>query len=196
LNAQLNSFVVADPKKCIGCRACEIACAVAHYDKEIKTVGCLDRPLISRLYLVKTAEVTMPVQCHHCENAPCVKSCTAKCIEYQDNKILIDEERCIGCKSCILACPFGAIELIISPCEIEKKNLLSMNTGGKENSSQAVVASKCDLCTRRSQGPACVEVCSQQALRYVDFYTERKRRQSEAAQAIGAFVESFRGQEG
>lgn len=192
LSIRLNSFVLADPNKCIGCRVCEVACAVAHTEKEIKTVGNMDIPLKSRLYLVKTAEVTMPVQCHHCEDAPCVKSCLILAIKEQGNKIVIDEQNCIGCKSCIIACPFGAIELILSHNE-DKMSLPELGKGDHKElqNKREVIASKCDLCNKRTKGPACVEACPQEALQYVDVEKERKNRRIEAANRMSGFTREF-----
>jgi electron transport protein HydN len=174
---------MADPKKCIGCRVCEVACAVAHGDKEIKTVGNIEYSLKPRLYLVRTAEVTMPVQCRHCEDAPCIKSCPEMAIKEQANKIVIDEGGCIGCKSCMIACPFGAIELIVSSQEKSRENQEIVGSG------QGVVASKCDLCGGRS--PACVKACPSKALQYVDVEKERTRRRIEAANKMSGFNKEF-----
>jgi electron transport protein HydN len=188
LGTNLNSFVLADPKKCIGCRVCEVACAIAHTDKEIKTVGNMDFSIKPRLYLVKTPEVTMPVQCRHCEDAPCLKSCPVSAIKEQTNKIVIDEAGCIGCKSCMIACPFGAIELIVSQQEDIKDN-----QDGLRNE-QEVIASKCDLCGGRL--PACVEACPRNALQYVDMEKERTHRRIVAANKMGGFNKEFMIKEG
>jgi electron transport protein HydN len=188
LSSYLNSFVLADPKKCIGCRVCEVACAVVHADKEIKTVGNMDFSIKPRLYLVKTPEVTMPVQCHHCEDAPCLKSCPVSAIKEQGNKIVIDEAGCIGCKSCMIACPFGAIELIVS----QQENIRDGQDGLQNG--QEVVASKCDLCGGRS--PACVEACPRNALQYVDMVKERTHRRIAAANKMGGFNKEFMIKEG
>ena len=58
MNTSLNLFVVADPKKCIGCKVCEVACAATHAAPASKTVGALVSPLLPRLYLVRMPEVT------------------------------------------------------------------------------------------------------------------------------------------
>lgn len=176
LSRPLNSFVIADAKACIGCRVCEVACAVAHAEKTVKTVGDFNAPILPRLYLVKTPEVTVPVQCHHCEDAPCAKCCPAGAIGRQNNKVIINEKTCIGCKSCMIACPFGAIELIVSPRTLENPELPS------------VVASKCDLCNNRSKGPACVQACPRQALTHVNVDQARRQRRIKAASTAGELI--------
>jgi len=176
VNRPLNSFVIADAKACIGCRVCEVACAVAHANPAVKTAGNLDTPILPRLYLVKTPEVTVPIQCHHCEDAPCAKCCPVAAIKQENNKVIIDEKGCIGCKSCLIACPFGAIELVVSPRKLEEPELPS------------VVASKCDLCKNRLQGPACVQACPRQALTHVQFEQEKRRRRIRAANKAADFI--------
>ena len=68
---KLGSFVVADPSKCTGCRACEVACFTSHNANNNVgcTVGTINIPVIPRLYLVKDDAVCMPIQCRHCEEA-------------------------------------------------------------------------------------------------------------------------------
>lgn len=184
----LNSFVLADPKKCIGCRVCEVACTVAHTNKEVKTVGNMDFFMQPRLYLVRTPEVTMPVQCRHCEDAPCLKSCPVSMIKEENNKIVINEAGCIGCKSCMIACPFGAIELIVSQQKHIGNEPESLEKGSE------VVASKCDLCG--GQSPACVEACPRNALQYVDVVKERAQRRMAAASKMSGFNKEFTIKEG
>jgi electron transport protein HydN len=188
LSSYLNGFVLADPKKCIGCRVCEVACAVAHADREIKTVGNMDFSIKPRLYLVKTPEVTMPVQCRHCEDAPCLKSCPVSAIKEKDNMIVIDEAGCIGCKSCMIACPFGAIELIVSQQEYIR------NDQDDLEAKPGIVASKCDLCGGSS--PVCVDVCPRKALQYVDMIKERTQRRITAANKMSGFNKEFMSKEG
>ncbi|MFQ7118823.1 MAG: 4Fe-4S dicluster domain-containing protein [Intestinibacter sp.] len=111
---KLGSFVVADPSKCTGCRACEVACFTSHNANNNVgcTVGTINIPVIPRLYLVKDDAVCMPIQCRHCEDAPCLNTCPVKAISRIDNSVIVDEVKCIGCKTCLLACPFGAIDLL------------------------------------------------------------------------------------
>lgn len=176
MGIDLHSFVMADPQKCIGCRVCEVACAVAHNARTVKTVGDLNALIMPRLYLVQTPEITMPVQCHHCEDAPCAKSCPVAAIGEQHGQIMINEKICIGCKSCMMACPFGAIELIGS---------FGVEDGNRAFEPSEVIASKCDLCGGSGAKAACVAACPQDALQLIDMKKIRKQRRLEAASKMG-----------
>jgi electron transport protein HydN len=138
----LNTYVVANPHKCISCKACEVSCAVAHLGTSVVVANMMDTPFLPRLNLVQTPLVAAPIQCHHCENAACAIVCPVGAITRQDNAVIVNTDKCIGCKSCLIACPFGAVELVP---ENEQKEKL--------------VAHKCDFCAGRKEGPACVETC-------------------------------------
>ncbi|WP_300157220.1 4Fe-4S dicluster domain-containing protein [Solidesulfovibrio sp.] len=146
----MSTFVVANPRKCIACKSCEIACAVAHLKTTVATAGAVDAPFQPRLCLVQTPLAAMPVQCRQCEDAPCAAICPARAITRRDGAVVVDTDRCFGCKSCMLACPFGAMDMAAA--------------GGEAPDAAApakarTVAHKCDLCAGRPGGPACVEAC-------------------------------------
>jgi carbon-monoxide dehydrogenase iron sulfur subunit len=91
------------------------------------------------------------MQCRHCEDAPCISVCPTGAIYRQqaESPVLINQDLCIGCKFCLMVCPFGVI---------------NVSRDGK-----AMV--KCDLCIERTkigQEPACVEACPTKALKLVD----------------------------
>jgi len=183
----LNYFVIADPKKCIGCYACVAGCVENH-----RKVGLQAYP---RLYIIHTPVGTMPIQCRHCEDPACASVCPVKAITYQDNAIFLNESLCIGCKMCAIACPFGAIIpggtplpdfefnvgqycYINSPYQPDpmylrefaiwdRLSLLNWDIGHK------TVAIKCDLCSFSEEGPACVKVCPHNALSLVKESTEK-----------------------
>jgi electron transport protein HydN len=98
----------------------------------------------------------VPIQCKHCENPACKAVCRSDAISTMDGKVLIDQAKCIGCKSCAEACPFGAIRMVALGFEV--------NPDGSRRS----VALKCDLCDGLEGGPACKRVCPTEALRLVD----------------------------
>jgi Fe-S-cluster-containing hydrogenase component 2 len=143
----MNQFIVADPTKCIGCRTCEVACVVSHQEAQ----GCAVVSVATfspRIRVVKGGSWTTAVGCHQCEDAPCANVCPTQAIRRSAGVWLVDQARCIGCKSCTVACPFGAMQV--------------QRVG---NRAQAL---KCDLCRQREGGPACVEACPTHALRCVD----------------------------
>jgi Fe-S-cluster-containing hydrogenase component 2 len=72
-----------------------------------------------------------PVTCHHCENAPCAQSCPNGAISKCDDSVQVNQQKCIGCKACVVACPFGTMEIIVTPLD---------------NGSVKASANKCDLC--------------------------------------------------
>lgn len=195
MSIYLNGFVVADPNKCIGCKVCEVACSVAHADKELITAGMIDTPLIAKLYLVKTAAVTMPVQCRHCEDAPCAQVCPVAAISQSNGKIVIHENDCIGCKTCLMACPFGAIDIVpvYRNGEVVSQSALKVETEEGFVEKERIVASKCDLCAGRSAGPACVMACPEKALKMIVPKQEMRKRNVDAAIHMLDYVKKFIG---
>lgn len=156
----MHSYVLAKPNKCIGCKACEVACAVAHLEVGVSAAGTMNTPFQPRLSVIRTHQVTMPIQCRHCNDAPCANACPVKVITEQEGHIVIHTENCIGCKTCMLACPFGAIDMVMN---LEQGEVI-LQAGIKK---EKLVAHKCDLCAARPNSPACVEVCPADALMLV-----------------------------
>lgn len=127
-------------KECMGCHACEIACKQEH----ALGIG----PRLVRV--IENSPDYHPVYCHHCSNTPCLQSCRVDAIERTAQGIvLIDNDQCIGCKECLEACPFGAMQF-----DAEKE-----------------IAVKCDLCIDRlekNEPPACTSVCATQSIFFGD----------------------------
>jgi electron transport protein HydN len=195
MSTNLNAFILADPNKCIGCRVCEVACSVAHTEGAAVTAGMLDAPLIAKLYLVKTSTVTMPIQCRHCEDAPCAQVCPVGAITQTKGNIIIDEGRCMGCKTCLMACPFGAIDFapVYRNGQVVMQSALQVETEDGLMEKEMVVASKCDLCAGHAAGPACVRACPENALEMVLPKREKKKRNIEAALSLQDAVKKFIG---
>ena len=105
----MNRFIIADATKCIGCRTCEVACAVSHHENQDCAALSPDE-FISRIRVIKDHCWTTAVACHQCEDAPCANVCPVDAISREHGHIFVEQTRCIGCKSCMLACPFGAME--------------------------------------------------------------------------------------
>ncbi|MCQ9207424.1 MAG: 4Fe-4S dicluster domain-containing protein [Omnitrophica bacterium] len=142
--------IVIDADKCVACKTCELACSVAHSRSKDLVWAIYEKPISPpRIKVESTDEFVVPLQCRHCEDAPCIKICPTKAITRADREspVLIDQGKCIGCKWCVLVCPFGVI---------------NMDKDGK-------FIIKCDLCFERlKQGekPACVVSCPTHALQF------------------------------
>lgn len=176
-------FVIADANKCIGCKICEVACHAAH-DQVNYTVGAQQSPIIPRLHVLQANGKSAPVQCRHCEDAPCANVCAVNAISEQDGKILINEKTCIGCKACVIACPFGAIDLL--PQYVNGQHVMQANlrlTPHAEETKYNITAYKCDLCDGK-ETQACIEACPENALRLFDYQQESKARSYQAAFAL------------
>ncbi|WP_246542756.1 4Fe-4S dicluster domain-containing protein [Paludibacterium yongneupense] len=172
----MNRFVIAEPDKCIGCRTCEIACALAH------PVGAIAAPLTPatfapRLTVVKGMKISTPVLCRHCEDAPCVNVCPNGAIVYRQNSVQVLQDRCVGCKTCMVACPYGAMNVVARPAAQPAAGYATTHAIKAE-------VQKCDLCVDHAGGPACIPSCPTKALHLVDRNTmdaARKSRQERAA---------------
>ena len=99
----MNYFVVSDPIKCIGCRTCMIACVVEHNGEDIFYQNPEEINFNPKLEVVKNAQVSAPIQCRQCEDAPCAKACPQDAISKKNNAIIVDQKKCIGCKNCMIA---------------------------------------------------------------------------------------------
>jgi formate dehydrogenase iron-sulfur subunit len=88
--------VYVDISRCIGCRACEVACQRVHDGDCHVRVKLGDR-------------ASMPQLCHHCEEAACAFACYTGALSQNGQRIAYDIHKCTGCGLCRLACPFGAV---------------------------------------------------------------------------------------
>ncbi|MDR2142463.1 MAG: 4Fe-4S dicluster domain-containing protein [Deltaproteobacteria bacterium] len=150
----MNYFVKANPSRCIGCRTCLISCVVAHEGKRIFEIDPDGYNFNPRLFMVMTAKVSAPIHCRHCETPACKASCATGAISLRGNVVAVDTNKCIGCKNCLLACPFEAIEIV------ETGEILP-------DGSPRRVALKCDLCSGVADSPSCVKVCLTDTLELV-----------------------------
>jgi glutamate synthase small subunit-like protein len=111
-----------------------------------------------RITVIKHPRQNSAVTCHHCEAAPCARSCPNGAITRVDDAVQVNQQKCIGCKSCVVACPFGTMQVLVTSVKGQVK----------------ATAHKCDLCAQRTAGPACVENCPADALTLVNAETLAK----------------------
>ena len=130
---------------CIGCHLCEIACVVEHSSsKDVIRVFKEEMPRPqARNILEEREHHSFSLCCRHCDEPACVDACIAGALikDPETDLVTHTSEKCVGCWSCVMICPFGAIRM-------------------DEERGKAV---KCDLCPER-ETPACVEACPNRAL--------------------------------
>ena len=140
----VNYGFVIDNRTCIGCHASTVACKSEH-DVPIGVNRTHVKYIEKGTYPDSTREFSVH-RCNHCEDAPCTTICPTYALFTRDDGIVdFDNDRCIGCKSCMQACPYDA--LYIDP-----------NEG---------TAAKCNYCAHRvenSYEPACVIVCPTESI--------------------------------
>jgi carbon-monoxide dehydrogenase iron sulfur subunit len=124
---------------------------VAHSESHTLT-GALAEGAQSRVLVVAAGRTSVPLQCRHCQDAPCVAVCPKSALTQPEpgGVVLPHPEACVACRSCVMVCPFGAVRL-----------------GGEDG--KALL--KCDLCIERleaGQEPACVEACPTGALLFAE----------------------------
>ena len=143
------------PDRCTGCHNCELACSFFH-DGEFRLSA-------SRIH-VHTWEmegISVPTTCEQCTDAPCIPVCPTNAMHNDPggNRVGWDEAKCIGCRVCTLACPFGAVVF-----EASHNRIL-----------------KCDLC---GGAPECVTFCPVNALEYLDETDATRARQRMVAKEL------------
>jgi len=155
----MEKILFIDSEKCTGCRVCEMVCSLYHEDEV--------NPLKSRIHVISWEDqaIDVPMVCQQCETPLCERVCPANATyrDPQTSAMFINEEACIGCRMCIIACPFGGPSM-------------NIDTGK---------TIKCDLC----QGePKCVEFCVTKALQYIPVSKAVLMRKRAAAQKLGELV--------
>jgi carbon-monoxide dehydrogenase iron sulfur subunit len=151
--------VFVHPERCIGCKQCEAACAVAHSQSKNLYWSVFESPSPKpRIHAEPglTLNTSFPNKCHHCDPAPCLAACPTAAIRRAPDLpeiVLIDQNKCIACGMCAMVCPFDVITYHASAAAPDRK----------------AVATKCDQCVERLRAgeiPACVEACKVGALAF------------------------------
>jgi Fe-S-cluster-containing dehydrogenase component len=136
--------MIMDTRRCIGCHSCTVSCKV---NNELP-VDMIYNPVFTEGPLGVFPDLHMnfyPLLCMHCENPPCVGCCpTGASQQSKDGIVSVDQDKCIGCKACLQACPYRARHV-------------NEKTG---------TVQKCDFCkemARQGAEPYCVRTCHQRA---------------------------------
>jgi len=134
----MNKLLVVRPGRCIDCKKCQLACSYRHHD-------VFDAARARVHVVTRGIEQGIPVVCLQCEEAACRAVCPTGALTRHDVRgaIAVDQDKCIRCRACVAACPFG-----------------NMTFDGPSKTVQ-----KCDLC---SGTPMCAVFCPTGALAYVD----------------------------
>ena len=152
--------MVIELKKCRpDCTACLEACrkennVALHGDKRWD-VHLIRKVTIKREHSANAAERSVPLLCNHCDDPPCAQACPVKAThKRQDGIVIVDQHRCIGCRYCMIACPYNA----------RHYNYKENHEWPNKDRPRSVhgVPQSCDFCAHlldRGQKPACVEAC-------------------------------------
>jgi Fe-S-cluster-containing dehydrogenase component len=140
--------MTADLRRCVGCNACVLACKA---ENALPEHGFRDWIVTeTRGKFPHLRQEIRSERCNHCTTSPCVTACpTGASHVVEGGTVLVDPDKCTGCKACIAACPYGA--RYVHPVDGH--------------------VDKCTFClhrVRRGQEPACVEICPTSALTFGD----------------------------
>lgn len=162
-SAVTHGRILVQPERCTGCRNCELSCSLKNYGEV--------NPARARIHIVRSVEdniiTTVQVVCQQCEDPLCMAMCPAGALSRHPDThaVVVDCDKCLGCRTCVEACPFGAPS--VDP-----------RTGKSE---------KCDLC---GGDPTCVKFCSQLAITFVWADEESMQRKRDMADRYVAQLRS------
>lgn len=157
-------MLIVDAQKCSGCRSCESYCALKHEG--------LCSPAKGRVHVVKWEQegVFAPVNCMRCQDPACELVCPNQATfrNFATGAMEVDAHRCIGCYSCVFACPFGATFV-----DTQDGRVL-----------------KCDLC---GGDPTCVKVCPTGAITFEEISLESRLKLIANADKFSGLVKQVLG---
>ena len=137
--------IIPNEDLCMGCTLCQVYCTLAHSQtKDLVKAYRRETPKPqARIKLAFDKPLSLGLQCRHCDDPPCAIACLtgAMNLDRETGRVVHDSAKCIGCWTCVMVCPFGA--LIVN----EKQSTLV----------------KCDFCPELDV-PACVANCPSEAL--------------------------------
>ncbi|MFV2065930.1 MAG: 4Fe-4S dicluster domain-containing protein [Pirellulales bacterium] len=139
----MTKTIVSHPERCLGCMTCVVECSMSHTTAQTLAEALrAKKPPESRIFVESIGDVAVPIQCFHCEDAPCVTVCPTEAIrrDVEGGPVVLETKLCSGCRQCLLVCPYGVID----------------------TSRHETAVIKCDQCVERLDAglePACVASC-------------------------------------
>jgi anaerobic carbon-monoxide dehydrogenase iron sulfur subunit len=156
-----------NPSRCTGCRTCELVCSIQNEQ--------MANPQLARLRVIadKDQGLRVPMICQQCQDAVCMSVCPTHALSRDETLGIVkrDEERCIVCRSCVTACPFGAM--------------------GFDALNKKVF--KCELC---GGDPQCAKFCEDEAIKFVDSEVLVMDKKREAFKTLSALFDKYASRSG
>ncbi len=187
--------MVIDESKCDGCKKCTEACQAMHFTES-------DREWM-KVFTMKDSDATAPYffpkPCFHCDNPPCTKVCPVNAtFKRQDGIVLIDNERCIGCRMCMAACPYSTRFFNWSHPDPKQTAAIGDAPYSPESSypRRMGTVEKCDFCPdmlRQGKMPACVSSCPMDAIYFGDQNEDAVTNASGVTVKLGQLLEDNAG---
>ena len=167
-HVQRRWVMVIDLAACDGCKKCTKACQAEHlvpFEQEwIRVYEAANN---------QYDKYSMPVPCQHCEVAPCVKVCPVNATFHNpDGIVLIDHNRCVGCRFCMAACPYGARSFNWTEPKHTPAESFAQYSPEYPVPHRKGTVEKCMLCAHRvkmGRLPACLEICTKEGMRAIWF---------------------------